>query len=111
MAGTWTPPVDRYETDAALVLTAERPGVAQEAVSLEIHNNTLVLRGERQPEAGVSPEAYYRAERAYGPFQRALVLPTMVAQEPGQATSQNGILELRRPKLERAKPMRIAIAR
>jgi HSP20 family protein len=78
-------------------------------VSLEIHNNTLVLRGERQPEAGVSPEAYYRAERAYGPFQRALVLPTMVDQEKVQATYRNGILELRLPKLESAKPKRIAI--
>jgi HSP20 family protein len=107
---TWTPPVDIYETDDALVLKAELPGVSKDDVSLEIHNNTLILRGERKHEAEVKEENYHRVERAYGTFQRSFVLPTMVDQEKVQATYHDGILELRLPKLETAKPKRIAIS-
>jgi HSP20 family protein len=110
LAGAWTPPVDIYETDDALVLTAELPGVSKDDVSIEIHNNTLTLRGERKHDAEVKEEHYHRVERAYGTFQRAFVLPTLVDQEKVQATYHDGILELRLPKLESAKPRRIAIA-
>jgi HSP20 family protein len=78
-------------------------------VSIEIHQNTLMLRGERTPEAGVNDERYHRTERAYGPFQRSFVLPTLVDQEHVQATYKDGILELRLPKSEAAKPKRMAI--
>jgi len=106
----WTPSVDIYETDDALVLTAELPGVSKEDVSIEIHDNTLILRGERKHEAEVKDEHYHRRERAYGTFQRSFALPTMVDHEKVQATYRDGILELRLPKLESAKPKRIAIA-
>jgi HSP20 family protein len=106
---TWTPPVDIYETDDALVLTADLPGVSKDEVSIEIHQNTLMLRGERKREAGVNDDHYHRVERAYGPFQRSFVLPTMVDQEHVQATYHDGVLELRLPKSEAAKPKRIAI--
>ena len=72
---TWAPPVDIYETDEALILTVDLPGVSKEAVSIEIHQNTLMLRGERTPEAGVNDERYHRTERAYGPFQRSCCQP------------------------------------
>jgi HSP20 family protein len=108
-AGAWTPPVDIYETDEALILTAELPGVSKDEVSIEVHNNTLTLRGERKHKAEIAEDRYHRAERAYGAFQRAFVLPTMVDQEKVQATYHDGVLELRLPKLESAKPRRIAI--
>jgi HSP20 family protein len=106
---TWTPPVDIYETDDALVFTADLPGVAKDEVSIEVQNNTLVLRGERTHDAAVREDNYHRVERAYGPFQRSFVLPTMVDREKVQATYHEGVLELRLPKLESAKPRRIAI--
>jgi HSP20 family protein len=107
---TWAPPVDIYETDDALILKAELPGVSKDDVSIEIHQNTLILRGERKHEAEVKEDHYHRVERAYGTFQRSFVLPTQVDQEHVQATYHNGILELRLPKSEAAKPKRIAIA-
>jgi HSP20 family protein len=106
---TWAPPVDIYETDDALVFQVELPGVSTDAVSIEIHQNTLMLRGERKHDAQVPDHRYHRTERAYGPFQRSFVLPTMVDQEKVQATYHDGILELRLPKSEAAKPRRIAI--
>jgi HSP20 family protein len=106
---TWAPPVDIYETDDALVFTADLPGVSKDEVSIEVHNNTLILRGQRTHDAAVQEENYHHVERAYGPFQRSFVLPTMVDQEHVQATYHDGILELRLPKSEAAKPKRIAI--
>jgi HSP20 family protein len=109
-SGAWTPPVDIYETEDALVLTAMLPGVSKDDVSIEVHNNTLLLRGERKPASAVSDERYYRRECMYGPFQRSFVLPTTVDQNQVQATYHDGLLELRLPKVEAAKPRRIAIA-
>mgnify|MGYP003288634841 CR=1 FL=1 len=106
---TWTPPVDIYETDDALVLKAELPGVSKDEVSVEVHQNTLILRGQRKHEAEVKEENYHRVERAYGTFQRSFVLPTMVDQDKVQATFKDGVLELHLPKSEAAKPRRIAI--
>ena len=106
---TWAPPVDIYETDDALILKAELPGVSKDDVSIEIHQNTLILRGQRKHEAEVKEEHYHRVERAYGTFQRSFTLPTLVDQEHVQATYKDGVLELRLPKSEAAKPKRIAI--
>ncbi len=106
---TWAPPVDIYETDDALVLKAELPGVSKDDVSIDIHQNTLILRGQRKHEAEVKEENYHRVERAYGTFQRSFMLPTLVDQEHVQATYTDGVLELRLPKSEAAKPKRIAI--
>jgi HSP20 family protein len=106
---TWTPPVDIYETNDALVIKAELPGVSKDDVSIEVHQNTLILRGQRKPEAEVKEEHYHRAERAYGTFQRSFVLPAMVDQNKVQATFKDGVLELHLPKSEAAKPRRIAI--
>src|SRR5919109_3812616 len=106
---TWTPPVDIYETDDALVLKAELPGVSKDDVSIEMHQNTLILRGQRKHEAEVKEDRYHRVERAYGTFQRSFVLPTLVDQEHVQASYTDGVLELRLPKSEAAKPKRIAI--
>ena len=107
---TWAPPVDLYETDEALILTVDLPGVPKDAVNIEIHQNTLMLRGERKPAAEVPADHYYRTERPYGSFQRSFVLPTLVDQPHVQATYHDGVLELRLPKSEAAKPKRIAIA-
>jgi HSP20 family protein len=106
---TWAPPVDIYETEEALILTVDLPGVPKEAVSIEIHQNTLTLRGERKPAAEVPADRYHRTERAYGAFQRSFVLPTLVDQEHVQATYHDGVLELRLPKSDAAKSRRIAI--
>ena len=108
-SGAWTPPVDIYETNDALVIKAELPGFVKEDVSLEIKDNTLLLKGERRREGEVKEENYHRMERTYGAFQRSFLLPTMVDQEKVKATYKDGVLELRLPKIEAAKPKRIMI--
>jgi HSP20 family protein len=106
---TWSPPVDIYETDDALVLTVDVPGVSKDDVSIEMHQQTLTLKGQRPHKAEVKDDRYHRKERVYGTFQRIFTLPFQVDQEKVQATYHDGVLELRLPKLEAAKPKRIAI--
>jgi HSP20 family protein len=107
--GAWTPPVDIFETTDALVLKAELPGFSKDEINVELKDNTLVLRGERKHEMEGKEEGYHRRERIYGAFQRSFMLPTVVDQNNVQATYKDGVLELRLPKVEAAKPKRIAI--
>jgi HSP20 family protein len=107
--GLWAPPVDIYETDDAFMLKAELPGFSKEDVNLEIHENRLIIRGERKRETEAKEDQYHRLERAYGRFERAFWLPTTVDAEHIQASFKNGILEMRLPKSEKAKPKQIPI--
>ena len=109
MRGAWAPPVDLSETDEAFVLKAELPGFATEDLQIEVHDHRLTLRGERQRETDAKEEQYHRRERAYGRFERTFWLPTTVDAEKIHASLKDGVLELRLPKSEAAKPKRIAI--
>jgi HSP20 family protein len=106
---TWEPPVDIYETDDALVLEVELPGVSKDAVSVELHEQTLTLRGKRTREPAVTGGQYQWEEGRYGAFQRAFRLPTSVDQAKIQATYTNGVLALRLPKHAAARPQAIPI--
>ena len=109
VTGIWEPPVDIYETDDALVLQVELPGVAKDAVNVELHEHTLTLSGERRREPAVTGGQYHREEGRYGAFQRAFRMPTIVDQAKIQATYKDGVLALRLPKHAAATPQRIPI--
>ena len=109
VAGAWAPPVDLYETDDAFMVKAELPGLSKDDIQVEVHDRTLTLRGERKHEAEVKEERYHRRERAYGSFQRSFWLPTTVDANQVKASFKDGVLELRIPKHETAKPKRISI--
>jgi HSP20 family protein len=105
----WAPPVNIYETDDALVLEVELPGVSKDAVSVELHEQTLTLRGERTREPSMTGGPYQREEGRYGAFQRAFRMPTIVDQAKIQATYTKGVLALRLPKQAAATPQGIPI--
>jgi HSP20 family protein len=109
-SGSWSPAVDIYETDDALILQAELPGFSKEDVNVEIKDNTLLLSGSRQRQADVKEENYHRTERSYGGFQRSFLLPATIDQQKVTASYKDGVLELRLPKAESAKARRIAIS-
>jgi HSP20 family molecular chaperone IbpA len=66
-AGAWTPPVDIFETEEALVLKAELPGFTKDDISIELKENALTLRGERKHTMEAKEENYHRRERTYVP--------------------------------------------
>jgi HSP20 family protein len=108
-SGAWSPPVDIYETNEALVLKAELPGFSKDDIQIELKDNTLVMKGERKRDDEVKEGSFHRTERVYGAFQRSFLLPTTVDQSKVQAVYKDGILELRLPKVEAAQPKRISI--
>jgi HSP20 family protein len=107
---TWLPPVDIYETEDAFVLEAELPGFSTEDLDIELVENRLTLRGERKAPSDVQEEQYRRHERAYGRFERSFLLPTVIERDHVTAEMHHGILTLRLPKSDLAKPKRIPIA-
>ncbi len=108
-ASTWTPAVDICETPETIVIKAELPGVAREAVDIQIQDSTLVLKGERRFAKNVQEENYLRIERTYGPFHRSFTLPATVQQDKVRAAMRDGVLEVVLPKAEVAKSKRITI--
>jgi HSP20 family protein len=109
-SGAWSPPVDIYETDEALVMKAELPGFTKDDISIELKENTLLIKGERKREDEMKEGNYHRSERVYGAFQRSFLLPATVDHEKVKASYKDGILELRLPKVAAAQPKRIAVS-
>lgn len=105
----WAPAVDVRETDEALTLLVDLPGVTREDVDITVENRTLTLRGERKFEKDVERDNYQRIERAYGQFARTFTLPTNVRTDDVKATFADGVLTLVLPKAEESKPRKIAI--
>jgi len=68
------PPMDIYETENELVITAEIPGIRQENINISIKNTILTLEGERRLEKNIQKERYRRIERNYGPFKNLFPL-------------------------------------
>ena len=106
---SWKPTVDIYDTDDALILKVELPGVDKEKVTVDVKDNLLTLKGERAIDKEIKEENYYRRERSFGSFYRSFTLPTTVNPEDIKATYKDGILTVEVPKTEEKKPKQITI--
>ena len=107
---SWVPAVDIFENEKKeLVLKAELPDVRKEDVSVTVENNTLTLSGERKFDTEVKKEHYHRIERSYGSFSRTFSLPATVDTGKIGAEFKNGLLTVRLPFREEAKPRAISI--
>ena len=105
----WMPVVDIRETEDALHMQAELPGIAKEDIALEVKDGVLSISGERRYEKDVDEENVHRIERAYGRFTRIFSLPRNVNADKVEANMKDGVLHVRLPKLDSAKPKAIAI--
>ena len=106
----WIPSMDLIETKDDYVLRADLPGVSQEDVRIEMENDVLTISGERKAEHTENGDGFVRLERAFGTFSRSLTLPKGINAEAVTAGFADGVLTLRIPKPEQAKPRRIEIA-
>ena len=108
--GRWVPPVDIYETDGHdLVIKAELPDMAREDIEVTVEHNTLTLAGERKRPAEVKEEQFRRVERRYGAFARTFTLPNTVDASKVGAEYRNGVLTVKLPFREDAKPRTITV--
>lgn len=101
--------LDVAEDDAAYVVKASLPGVDPEHVDITLTDNVLTIKGETKAEHDIEEKDYHVRERRSGSFMRSVTLPMTVDADKVEATYENGILTLRLPKSETAKPKRIAV--
>jgi HSP20 family protein len=108
--GTWAPPVDIYQNaEQELVLKAELPDISPEDIELNINNDTLTMSGEKRLSNEVNEDQYHRIERRYGAFSRSFSLPPSVDATRISAEHKNGVLTVRLPVREEAKPRQIKV--
>lgn len=104
--------LDVYGTKEEVVLIAAVPGLGPEDIEITINQNTVTLSG-KVPNAAQSEEAagatWYLHELGHGSFQRSITLPMEIDAARADATFDQGILRLRLPKSEAAKPRRIEV--
>ena len=107
---TWMPPVDIFQTgDHELVLKAELPDMSREDISITVENFVLTLKGEKKTATEVKDEQYHHIERRYGAFSRSFSLPQTVDSNRVSAEYKNGVLTVRLPLREEAKPRSIKV--
>jgi HSP20 family protein len=107
----WTPQVETFRRGDKLVVRADLPGLRKEDVNVEVDDGTVTISGERREEHEEDREGYYRSERSYGRFLRAIPLPEGVNAEQCEASFKDGVLEvtLNAPKEAERKSRRIQI--
>ncbi|MCF6238866.1 MAG: Hsp20/alpha crystallin family protein [Candidatus Marinimicrobia bacterium] len=94
-----TPAVDIYETPEELVLLADLPGIGESSLKIEVSRGVLTLEGEIQDTDTETQRSYYRQ----------FTLSERIDADSGKATMKDGVLTLRLPKNEEAKPKKIAV--
>jgi HSP20 family protein len=105
------PEADVVETERDIMVVVDVPGCAPGDIELVLENNLLTINGERRSQWGENDDrrSFHLAERRYGRFSRAFVLPRDVDQEGIEARFENGVLTVNIPKSEKARRRRIEI--
>jgi len=109
-SGAWVPPVDIYQNgDTELVLKAELPDMVREDIDVTVDNGTLTIKGEKKFAGEPKEEQFHRIERRYGAFSRSFSLPQTVDATKVSAEYKNGVLTVKLPVREEAKPRSIKV--
>jgi HSP20 family protein len=107
---TWVPPVDVFQTgEHELVLKAELPDMSREDIDVSVENFVLTIKGEKKLASEVKEDQYQHIERRYGAFSRSFSLPRTVDSSKVAADYRNGVLTIRLPLREEAKPRQIKV--
>jgi HSP20 family protein len=109
-SGAWLPPVDIYQNgEHELVLKAELPDMSREDIEVTVDKGTLTIKGEKKVSDEVKEDQYHRIERRYGTFTRSFSLPSTVDPSRVAAEYKNGVLAVKLPMREEAKPRQIKV--
>lgn len=105
----WLPLVDLSETEDAVHVTVELPGVQAKEVDISLTEDLLTIRGEKKSEKEEKKRDYHRVERSYGLFTRTVRLPAVVDADKVEATFKDGVLTINMPKREEAKTRKVKV--
>ena len=107
---SWMPPVDIFQTgDHELVLKAELPDMSRDDIDVSVENFVLTIKGEKKAPSEVKDDQYHHIERRHGSFSRSFSLPQTVDSNRVSADYKNGVLTVRLPLREEAKPRSIKV--
>ncbi|QDV51947.1 Hsp20/alpha crystallin family protein [Gimesia fumaroli] len=101
--------LDMSETDDAIEVRLDVPGIKPEEIEVEVAGNQLRISGERKEETEEKSKTFHRIERHSGSFSRAVTLPCDVNENQVQASCENGVLTVSLPKCEAVKPHKISV--
>jgi len=90
----WSPQVEVRRRGNELIIRADLPGMNKEDVDVELRDEAVIIQGERKEEHEEEREGWYRSERSYGSFYRAIPLPEGAISDSAKATFKNGVLEV-----------------
>ncbi len=96
-AAAWNPQIDVFEKDNRLITKVDLPGLKKDDVKVEVTDGQLAISGERKTETEEKKNDFYRCEREYGSFYRAVPLPEGVKVEDVKASFADGVLEVSVP--------------
>jgi HSP20 family protein len=102
------PNIEISETDKAIEISAEMPGLERKDVDISIEDDTLTIRGEKRVEEKENKNVQH-SERSYGVFLRVLQLPAGIDPSSVQATMSNGLLKIAIPKPPKPEPKKIEV--
>ncbi|HOS40561.1 MAG TPA: Hsp20/alpha crystallin family protein [Spirochaetota bacterium] len=107
----WAPSIDIEESDTAIHIKAEVPGIEEKNLSVSIENNMLIISGEKNEERKEegTDKRYVVSERRFGSFHRSIQLPENIKSDKISAKFKNGVLAIDIPKDETAQPKMITI--
>ena len=109
-SGNWVPPVDIYQNgEHEVVIKAELPDMTREDIDITVDEGTLTIKGEKKFSSEVKEEQFHRIERRYGTFSRSFSLPQTVDAAKVAAEYRHGVLTVRLPMREEAKPRQIKV--
>ena len=103
------PPINVFDDGEGVVIIAELPGLNPGDINISTQGRTLTLSSERKPVEAKDPAAYHRRERAFGAFSRSIQLPEDLDAQKAAAKYEAGLLTVRVPKAESAKPRKISV--
>jgi HSP20 family protein len=101
--------LDVHETKDELVIKAEIPGTVRDDLHITLEEGTLRIEAEKKEEKTEDGKTWYMRERHFGKYSRHMELPFRVASEKISASLDKGLLEIKLPKAEEAKPKRIEV--
>lgn len=97
------PRADVVETDKAVEVTVELPGMAEQDIDVSLTDDAVTVKGEKKIERQEEKTGYHLSERSYGSFTRTIALPYGVDADKAEATFRNGVLTVTLPKTEEAR--------
>jgi len=107
-AASW-PKIDVSETEGAMHVSAELPGLKQEDIDVEVHADTLKISGEKKDERVVDEHNFHSVERSFGRFERVIPLPVEIDSKKAEATFKEGVLSINLPKVTPVASQKIAV--